>query len=278
MSIAGNGVFGRGSRDGVRRPIHWQEHLRHELEAAAGRNPVVIIPTGAVEQHGAHCPLDVDIADALAVSTAAAESISDFPVIVAPPIWSGISHYKMGHVGTITLSFETYVAMVSDVCRSIHANGFERIILLNGHGGNRDINRALSVKLAEEDIFIVPITYWDMVADLLAERSERDNGSIGHAGEWETSLQLHLRPNLVDMSLARADAERPGFSPEVLKFTYIPERRRERAGGVHGDPTVGTAEKGELLFDAVRDALVGVIRQHHALPVAHYKEFGSHCP
>lgn len=271
------GVFGRAQRRAGKRPVLWQEHLRHELHAAAGQRPVVIVPCGSVEQHGAHCPLDVDIVDALALAVATAEAIAEFPVIVAPPIWSGLAHYKLGHIGTITLRFETYVAVVADVCRSIHANGFERIVLLNGHGGNRSINQALSIKLSQDDVFILPITYWDMIPDFLATESERDRGSIGHAGEWETSLQLFLRPELVDMSRARAGEERQELSDGSRAFAAFAERRRERSGGVHGDPTVATAEKGERLFRAARDALVRTVREHHDLPVRHYREFGSDC-
>jgi len=271
-------VFGTGHRSNGERPVHWQELWRHELEEFRRDLPVVIVPVGSVEQHGPHLPLDVDIVDALALAAATAEAMRPQPVIVSPPIWSGLAHYKKGHVGTITLSFETYVALVCDVCRSIHANGFERIVVLNGHGGNRAINQAIAIKLAEEDIFILPITYWDMVTEVLETESDRDHGSIGHAGEWETSLQLFLRPELVDRSRIQGDDERPDLSPETRRFTGFGERRRERAGGVHGDPTVASAAKGERLFLAARDALVKVVEEYRALPVRHYREFGSHCP
>jgi len=271
-------VFGTGHRAHGQRPVFWQELWRHELEELCRDRPVVIVSVGSVEQHGPHCPLDVDIVDALALAAATAEALRPDPVVVSPPIWSGLAHYKLGHIGTITLKFETYVALVCDVCRSIHANGFERIILLNGHGGNRAINQAIAVKLAEEDVFILTITYWDMVQELLDTKSERDHGSIGHAGEWETSLQLYLRPELVDHERIQGDEERPDFSPEIRRFTGFAERRRERAGGVHGEPIVATAEKGERLFLAARDALVRVVEEYRALPVRHYREFGSHCP
>lgn len=271
-------VFGAGHRSQGRRPVFWQDLWRHELEEMLSDRPVVIVPVGSVEQHGPHCPLDVDIVDALALAAATAEAMRPLPVIVSPPVWSGLAHYKMGHIGTITLQFDTYVAVVSDVCRSIVRNGFERVILLNGHGGNRSINQAIAVKLAEEDIFILPITYWDMVQELLDTESERDAGSIGHAGEWETSLQLFLRPELVDRSRVLGDAERPDLSVETRRFTGFAERRRERAGGVHGDPAVASAEKGERLFTAARDRLIGVITELRELPVRHYREFGSHCP
>ncbi len=267
------GVFGHGRRSPGQRPIFWQEFLRHELEAVKGDRPVVIVPTGSVEQHGPHCPLDVDIVDALAIAYGAAQAAPEIPIIVAPPVWMGLSHYKMGHIGTITVQFETYVAVLCDVCRSIYAHGFERIIVLNGHGGNRALNQAIAIKLAEEDIFILPITYWDMVTDFLARESERDAGSIGHAGEWETSLQLFLRPELVDMSRAHADAERPDLSAATRAFTAFAERRRERAGGVHGDPTVASAEKGKRLFLAARDTLLQTVREMRELPVRHYREF-----
>lgn len=168
---------------------------------------------------------------------------------------------------------ETYVEVVCDVCRSIHGNGFARIILLNGHGGNRAINQAIGIKLAEEDIFIMPVTYWDMVSELLQQESIRDAGSIGHAGEWETALQLYLRPGLVAADRITGDEERPDLSPEVRRYTGFAERLRERAGGVHGDPTVAAAAAGQLLYEAAVSELINAIREFRALPVRHYDEF-----
>lgn len=272
-------VFGSGMREQYGRTVHWQEMLRHELLDALDRDPIVIVPAGSVEQHGPHCPMDVDInhTQALAVETALA--IDDFPVIVAPPMWIGLTHYNMGEVGTITASVETYIALLSEICRSIWANGFRRIIVLNGHGGNRQIIKVVSIKLAEEDIWMLPITFFEMVDDVLTERAETDRGFIGHGGEWETSLQLYLRPALVDRERQVADPERePQFSRDILAYTGFPERRREREHGVHGDPTTASAEKGQMLFEASRDRLIEVCRQYHSQPVREYREFGSHCP
>ncbi|MEZ4499494.1 MAG: creatininase family protein [Thermomicrobiales bacterium] len=266
FSLFGPGVPGR-------KRVFWQELWRHELEELVRHDPVAIVTTGSVEQHGPHLPLDVDIVDAHAIAAAAAMTIDDFPVVVSPPIWTGLSHYKQGHPGTITLRMETYVEVVCDVCRSIHRNGFQRIILLNGHGGNRSINQAIGIKLAEEDIFILPITYWDMVGDLLHKHSLRDGGSIGHAGEWETALQLYLRPSLVCHERVAGDEERPDLPASVRRYTAFAERLRERAGGVHGDPTTATAEQGKLLFEASRDELIVAIRAFRALPIRHYAEF-----
>jgi creatinine amidohydrolase len=278
MMVSDASVFGAGQRVTTGTTVHWQEMLRHELLAALEHDPVVIVPVGSVEQHGPHCPMDVDISHTQALAVETARAITDFPVIVAPPVWCGLTHYNMGEIGTITLSVETFIAFVSAVCRSIWANGFHRIILVNGHGGNRDICRVISTKLAEEDIWVLPITYWEMVWPVLTDGAETDHGFIGHGGEWETSLQLYLRPTLIDRSRMVADAERPGFSPEVRAFTGFPERRREREHGVHGNPMTASPEKGELLFSAAKDRLVAVCREYHQLPVREYREFGSHCP
>src|SRR5262245_48432961 len=111
--------------------VLWQEMLRHEFLAALAERPVVIVPVGSVEQHGPHCPPDVDISIPYHLALRAAETIEEFPVIVAPPVSLGFTHYNMGEVGTITLNLETFIAVLCDVSRSIRANGFHRIILLN---------------------------------------------------------------------------------------------------------------------------------------------------
>lgn len=271
-------VFGSGQRASLGKSVHWHEMWRHELLATLEHDPVVIVPLGSIEQHGPHCPMDVDISHTQALATATAFAIDEFPVIVAPPVWIGLTHYNMGEIGTITASVETYVALLSDVCRSIWANGFHRVVTLNGHGGNRDIARVVSTRLAEEDVWVLPITYWEMVPDVLRSHADTDMGFIGHGGEWETSLQLYLRPEMIAKERMVADSERPGLSSEILRFTGFPERRREREHGVHGNPMTASAEKGERLFNAARDALIRVCREYHALPVRSYREFGSHCP
>ena len=269
-------VFGSGQRGTDGRTVMWQEIWRHEFLAALENDPVVIVPVGSVEQHGPHCPMDVDISHTLAMAVETARAIEDFPVIVAPPIWSGLTHYNLGEVGTITLSVETFIALAVEVSRSIWANGFKRIILLNGHGGNRDIQRVVSIKLAKENIWALPITHWDMVQSVM-DTGDFDN-FIGHGGEWETSLQLYLRPDLVDRDKIIADEERPGFTAEIKAFTGFPERRREREHGVHGNPSTASAEKGKRFFNAAKTQLIEVCRQYHAQPVRDYREFGTHCP
>lgn len=257
--------------------VLWQEMLRHELLDALDHRPIVIVPVGSVEQHGPHCPQDVDISIPYHLAIRSADAISDFPVIVAPPVTYGFTHYNMGEVGTITLGLETFIAVLCDVSRSIWANGFHRIILLNGHGGNEQPNWAASVKVAEEDVWPLAITYWNMAKQELLDWSESDAGSIGHAGEWETSLQMYLRPELVDSDRRVKDELRTKFSAELKSWAYFPERRREMQHGVMGDPFAATPEKGEKLFNILLDRLVQLCREYHYEEPPQYREFGSHC-
>ncbi len=259
--------------------ILWQEMLRHELLAAMAANAVVIVPVGSVEQHGPHCPQDVDISVPYHLALRTAETLAgEVPVLVAPPLLLGFTHYNMGEIGTITLGLETFIAVLCDVSRSIWANGFRRIVLLNGHGGNEQPTWVTAVKLAEEDVWPLALTYWTMATNELLAWSEADSGSIGHGGEWETSLQLYLRPELVALERAVKDEWRRPFGPEVGRYARFPERRREMAHGVMGDPHLASAAKGERLFTLLQERLVALCREYHAVEPPRYREFGSHCP
>ena len=266
------------SYDGSNKKVLWQEMWRHEFEAALEDDPVVIVPIGSVEQHGPHCPMDVDISAPFHMACEVARQVNDFPVIVAPPVWSGFTHYNMGFAGTISLRLETFQALIADICRSIHANGFPRIITVNGHGGNAAPCRAVSWKLAEEDVFTVSFNWWDMVEKELREWSATDEG-VGHGGEWETAVQLHLRPQLIDDTRRVTDADLTTPFKGDLAFAMFAERRRDtRDGtGVMGDATAATAEKGARIYELACERLKALCREYHELPVRHYREFGSHC-
>jgi creatinine amidohydrolase len=269
----------RASYDGSNRKILWQEMWRHEFLAALRQDPVVIVPIGSVEQHGPHCPMDVDISAPWYLAVDVARRVEEFPVIVTPPVWCGLAHYNMGFPGTLSLRLETFQALLADVLRSVKANGFERIVALNGHGGNWGPTRAVCWQIAEEDIFALGFNWWDMVAAELREWGSRDR-DVGHGGEWETSVQLFLRAHLVDRT--RVDRDVPGtqpFSPE-LAFAEFAERRRDtaRLTGIMGDATAASAEKGERLFRLASLRLEQLVREYHALPPRHYRQFGAHCP
>lgn len=259
------------------RKILWQEMLRHEFVDCLERDPVVIVPTGSIEQHGPHCPMDVDISGPFELAVAVARSITEFPVIVAPPLSLGFAHYNFGHEGTISLRLETYQAMLADVLRSIRENGFTRIVVINGHGGNTAPNHAVIAQVSEDDIFPIGFSYWQAASEEMAAWGESDGGRVGHGGEWETSLQLYLRPQLIDRDRMTADVFPNPYSEDLRSFAEYAERRRDtqRRTGVMGNALSATPEKGERLFTLLIERVGKLVREMHAAPVRHYLEFYS---
>lgn len=259
----------------LKKKVLWNELARSEFPERLENDPVVILPIGSLEQHGPHCPVDMDISIPYHIAVATAEGIDDFPVVVGPPLWTGFTHYNMGGYGTITVRLETFIAVLSDVCRSIKANGFERIVLMNGHGGNVAPVTAVANKLAQEDIMTLSFPYWNLVAQEMRDWSTADGRGPGHAGEWETALQMYLRPHLVHEDRLEAGQVRWPYSPAVRKYAHVPERRRESPNGSMGNPFAATPEKGERIFGLAVERLTAMIREFHSTPVLHYTEFGS---
>lgn len=270
-------MYAASYTQGDARKILWQEMLRHEFVEALKQDPVVIVPTGSVEQHGPHCPVDVDISGPWHLAVAVAGSVTEFPVIVAPPLSIGFAHFNFGHEGTIALRLETYQAMLADVLRSIHRNGFERIVVINGHGGNLAPNRAVAAQVSEDDVFPIAFSYWEAATAEMGEWAEADGSSIGHGGEWETSLQLYLRPQLIDREHAGQDTFPNPYSQELRSFARYAERLRDTEGqtGIMGNALVATPEKGERLFKVLVEKVSRLVREMHAAPVRHYLDFYS---
>lgn len=208
------------------RRYYWPEMLRESLEEARDREAVIVVPVGSIEQHGPHCPVDVDLSIPLAIAKAAAERAAG-EMLVGQPIPFGFTHYNRGFVGTLTLRLETFLAVVQEVTRSIYDNGFKRIVLLNGHGGNHNPLKSAAAALAEHNVYALALSHWDLVANELREWGESDS-TIGHAGEWETSYQLHLRPELVDLDKAVSEDWESSVGPDFELMVRFAERQRER--------------------------------------------------
>ncbi len=222
--------------------ILWEQMRRTEFEAAVRADAVVIIPVASIEQHANHLPINTDTNICSTIARRAAEAVEEFPVLVLPPVWTGYSPHHMKHPGSITLKFHTFVEVLSEVAACVHAHGFKKILFLNGHGGNSPVIAGLRTKLGTEDnVPAVGYTYWELpgVSEQMKKLTETDKGFIGHAGELETSLQLYLQPDLVDLDAA------------------------EWAPGGYGDPSSGTREKGERFVDIVVTALIATLKQFH---------------
>ncbi|OGV67563.1 MAG: hypothetical protein A3K19_13455 [Lentisphaerae bacterium RIFOXYB12_FULL_65_16] len=214
------------------RTSDWSKLRRPEIEEAAKAGALVVLPLGTTEQHGLHLPMDVDINCAQTLAVRAAERFTERPVLVAPPLTIGCSPSFMPFAGTISLSMELVMTLVTEVCRCVAAHGFRRILVVNGHLGHAVPLQDVSRQLSSESIFMKPVTYWLLVPQALHDFFDVDKGNIGHAGEIETSLQLHFQPEHADMTQA----------------VTVP--------GVGGNPATATAEKGRRLAEVTVEALV----------------------
>ena len=181
--------------------VLWANLKAYELRSLAERDALVIQPVASLEQHGPHLPVQVDVALVSEVALRAAQAIvGQAPVVVAPTLWPGLAEHHMSLGGTVTLDLATYQAVLRCLCRSFQRQGFRRVCLLNGHGGNVTALTNISAELTLElGMPVTTATYWTLpeTAEAFAGILERQD-NVRHACEAETSMMLALRPELVD--------------------------------------------------------------------------------
>ncbi|MFJ9174475.1 creatininase family protein [Streptomyces sp. NPDC102360] len=235
-------------------------HLFAELSMAQVRercsaDSVAVLPVGAVEQHGPHLPL---ITDALVAEAASASAVDrrgeDLDLWLLPTLSYGRSVEHEWSAGTLSLSTSTFAAVLADLGRSVAAAGIRRLVLVNGHGGNsseiqtmlRDLRRAHGLLTFAVNAFPPPEE--DPFVGI-------EQGQGIHGGAGETSLMLHLRPDLVDM-----DAAAPHLPRGLAGNTHVRFAGSVSFGwlsddfgpdGYLGDPTKATADDGRRAFDAM---------------------------
>ena len=241
--------------------VRWERHTGPELKALAERGALPVLPIGSLEQHGPHLPVWTDSHAAHAMSVAAAKLATDIPAIVLPPLWTGLSEHHLPFGGTITIDHATLHALLRCVVRSLQAQGFTRLLIVNGHGGNID-PLAVSVReLSHEFGMPVVTTTWPSVAPAEIAETLTTQSGVMHACEGETSVWLALEPDQVredkldEAAGGNAGTQvRPGFS----RFYSFAERAPRT--GVKGDPRAATAEKGQAIIEAVAKNLAAAMK------------------
>ncbi len=234
--------------------IEWRRLRADELREAATPETVVILPVASIEQHGPHLPVEVDsvLAEAVALATARAMTEQGGRALVLPTLWTGISEHHMSFGGTITLDATTFAAVVEQICRSVVRLGFQRIALLNGHGGNDS-----ALRVAADDLTprlgrpVVALTYWHVAAAEIAKVLTAQTRLL-HACEAETSMMLALRPDLVAMDRAPPPQPAPEDTPGLHRWRTLAQ---VSSVGVIGEARAASAEKGRRLLAAISATL-----------------------
>jgi creatinine amidohydrolase len=244
--------------------VRWQKLRRDQIAELAKGDPVLLQPIGSIEQHGPHLPIDTDSNSATVVAERVAGRLNDGSALVLPTITWGLSPYWLPFAGTITLRPETILALFSDIGASVAAHGFRRMVIVNGHGGNAGIIGVAATQLADHGIRAWALSYWSVLGNELGDITPGDHGMIGHAGQTETSIQLHLQPELVHPDYQAmtgwTDVGEMSTDP-IRRATYAPPLPLvEGPGGVYGNAPLASAEIGERIIDSVVERLAEVIR------------------
>jgi len=203
--------------------LYWGAYSSFELKSLIEGGLVVILPIGAYEQHGPHLPVDTDTHIGSAIAEKSVMSAKQSCVLL-PSIWAGISRHHMDFSGTISLSHNTIVALVSDIVKSVYHHGVRKVLLLNSHGGNISVLKSCLEMLGSElGMQMVLVTYWDLVREQVAKHRSSSWGGISHGGELETSLKLYLKSEDVnrDKFIPNIVEGNRYFSPEMFSANLI---------------------------------------------------------
>lgn len=240
----------------------WKEMTASELVVKAGAGAVVILPVASMEQHGPHLPVGVDTILCEGVCRRAADiAAAKLPVVVAPTLWCGLAEHHMAFGGTFTFDVATYRTVLLSFLSSIGRHGFKRVLIVNGHGGNKTaLNAFLSDLTLQSGLVLRATTYFD-VAPAALEAILDDQAGVLHACEAETSMMMVEAPTLV-----KNDRLAEGHGPLHLRGAFGPSPfqrfasfKEYSASGVIGDARRASAAKGEKIFAAVSQAIADYI-------------------
>lgn len=251
--------------------LTWEE-VKQRLQ----ETDIVLVPVGSTEQHGPHLPINNDTFTAYELAKRIAEEAwKQAKSVVAPAIPYGVA--KTAFPGCITLSSKTAVQLYKEVATSLITGGFNKIIFINGHGGNiLNLKQAIAKVLSETDALVALIQYWELGYEAIQKHLGTEDKVWGHAGEVETSISWALgqdvRAEKKVKSLPPVTKElqeyyQPIFRPKVRIYLGLLDPKMEEwlnpqhSPGVIGDPTLANPEKGEKLLQPILRQAVEFIRR-----------------
>ena len=232
--------------------------LAHAATACGG---VCIVPMGVYEKHGDHLPLGMDMHTARAVS---ARAVDIEPAVIFPDYYFGQIAEAKQWPGAIAIKHDLMLALLENVCEEIARNGFKKILLLNGHGGNGAFLELFALRMLEQPrdytVYIAELrNYWTPVTDDPAWKVQMVSAEDGHGGEIESSVMMAIDAEQVKMDALTAPgvplnrlAGLPARTP-VWWYADFPDH-------YYGDATHASAEKGEYLLQRFAQRVADIIK------------------
>jgi len=217
---------------------------------------LAVLPVGSTEQHGPHAPLGTDGKTAAAVADTGVEAYrkrTGIDVPIGPTIPVGVAAEHRAFDGTLWVSPETFRAYVRETVASLAHHGFDRVVIVNGHGGNTDALREVTGTISrEDDAYAVAFTWFDSI---------NTDQAMGHGGPVETSLLSHVADDAIreDKIAAAREGASEGWGEWVAGVNLAHDSDEFTDNGVVGDPTAATADLGEQLLTRSGEALADLL-------------------
>ena len=243
-----------------------------QVDALPRAETLIVLPTAAIEQHGHHLPLATDtLINNLLLGKALERLAPELPIYALPPVCYGKSNEHIGFPGTLSVSAQTFLAVVRDLGASIAASGFTKLVLYNTHGGNTSLVDVIARDLRAE-FGLRTFTLFGSVGAAFDGLHPQERAYGFHAGEVETAFLLHGAPELVHPVEYTSNYIARIGDPDLLKpegssanFSWL--TKDIAPSGVLGDPAQATSEKGERWVseasERVADALLAM---YHFVP------------
>lgn len=249
------------------RPARLAEMTSAEAAASAQAGKIVVLPVGALEQHGPAMPLGTDTYRADAVAKRVVEQVPE-AALLGPSLPIGVSPHHLGFPGTVSLTTQTFTAVVREIAVGLHRQGFHRILVVTGHGGNNASLTTIAQDLLASDPGLqfawTPLT--SVASDVV--RAAGVSEVHGHCGEAETAQMLEVAPELVRRELLEPGPTTPAdLDPlsALARSVSHPTLTRSwddlTANGVLGDPRRATESLGAELIETITERICDFLRR-----------------
>jgi creatinine amidohydrolase len=239
--------------------VKFHEMTFPQLRQVPRDRTVVLAPIAACEQHSHHLPTFTDTVLVTGVADGVERRLPE-QVLLLPTLWLGASSHHLRFGATLSAEVDTHVDMLCDLLAPLLADGYERLLVLNGHGGNVDTMHLALRRLQPcfRRAILSAASYWELASKELAALAEGPRKTMGHACEFETSMMLALRPELVQGDAVRDD---PPREDAALRGLFLADDMMQKTDhGCVGYPERASADKGRAFLAAAIDRALEVVQ------------------